>query len=31
MNRDDWAVIGDKCVVLFCCVVIVLYVTGVLQ
>lgn len=28
MNRDDWVVVGDKCVVLFCCVVIVLYAVG---
>ena len=31
MNDDDWAVIGDKAVLVFCLVVIVLYFTGVLR
>ena len=31
MNGLDWAVIGDRVVLLICCVAIVLYATGVLQ
>lgn len=31
MNSDDWLVIGDRVVLLVCCVIILLYVTGVLR
>lgn len=30
MNRWDWAVVGDRCVVLVCVVAIVLYSVGVI-
>ena len=31
MNRDDWAVLGDRCAVLVCAVAIFLYATGVIR
>lgn len=31
MNSDDWNVLADRCVLLLCAVVVVLYATGVIR
>lgn len=31
MDNDDWLVLGDRCVLLVCCVVLVLFIVGVIH
>jgi len=31
VNSDDWLVLGDRCVLVFACIVLVLIATGVLR